>query len=60
MAKLVKTKSKAGRKSVSDPKKNIQFYCEQSIIDAVGGMEAARKLCYEAMIERKELILSKK
>jgi len=52
-AKKSTKKSAAGRKPAADPKKNVQFYIENSIINAVGGMEAARDLCIKALWDKR-------
>ena len=48
-----KRKGGPGRNKAADPKRVVQFYCEQSIIDAVGGIEAARKFGYNALCDLK-------
>jgi hypothetical protein len=37
----------AGRKPVSDPKIGVTLYVEESIVNALGGIEAIRSECYE-------------
>lgn len=42
-------KTNVGRKKSADPKVNIQFYIEQSKVDAMGGMEATRSFCVSSI-----------
>lgn len=47
MAKQVKKKSPAGRKSIEDKKVTVNLFIRQSVIDAKGGKEEVQKSCYE-------------
>lgn len=40
-------RKRSGRKPAPDPKQQVTFYVETSIIKANGGMEKAKSKCYE-------------
>jgi len=43
------TKSKSGRKPVTDPKVQLCIYVEQSVIDKLGGADKVREVCYNQL-----------
>ena len=47
MAKQIKKKSAAGRKSVEDKKMVVNLFIRQSELDKRGGKEEVQKQCYE-------------
>ena len=47
MAKQIKKKSLAGRKSIEDKKVTVCLYIRQSLLDEKGGKEEVQKQCYE-------------
>ena len=47
MAKQIKKKSPAGRKSIEDKKVTVCLYVRQSLLDDKGGKEEVQKQCYE-------------
>jgi len=51
MAKQIKKKSSAGRKSIDDKKVTVNLFIRQSVIDKLGGKERVQKLGYDAISE---------
>ena len=47
MAKQIKKKSNAGRKPIEDKKVTVCLYVRESVIKNKGGMETAKKMCYD-------------
>ena len=49
MAKQVKKKSPAGRKTIEDKKVTVNLFIRQSVVDKLGGKENIQKLSYDAI-----------
>ena len=47
MAKQIKKKSPAGRKTIEDKKVTVCLYVRQSLLEEKGGKEEVQKKCYD-------------